>query len=90
LTSSIEGHVWNVQLSILDSLHSLVQKIPKGSWTGSMVDTILEACWASLFNMKYSAIRTAAMKALSGTIQGLKGKQDRNGWLKCFNADTFY
>lgn len=74
LTTSIEGHVWNVQLSILDSLHSLVLKVPSESWSGSIADSVLEACWTSLFNMKYSAIRTAAMKSLAGTIQGLKGK----------------
>lgn len=76
LTSGIDHLVWNVQLAVLDSLHTLVQRIPKQCWTGDMADTIIESCWISLFNMKYSAIRTSAMKVLKETINGLKGKRD--------------
>ncbi|CAO3688639.1 unnamed protein product [Umbelopsis ramanniana] len=72
LTSGIDHLVWNVQLAVLDSLHTLVQRIPKQCWTGDMADTIIESCWISLFNMKYSAIRTSAMKVLKETINGLK------------------
>ncbi|KAI9279213.1 armadillo-type protein [Umbelopsis sp. AD052] len=80
LTSGIDNLVWNVQLAVLDSLHTLVQRIPKQCWTGDMADTVIESCWVSLFNMKYSAIRTSAMKVLKETVNGLKGKKDvRNG-----------
>jgi hypothetical protein len=37
--------------------------------------------------MKYSAIRTSAMKVLKETVNGLKGKESSE-WLNDFNADT--
>jgi hypothetical protein len=87
LTKNIDEYVWNVQLAIIESLHTFIQRVPAKAWTSSMVDVVTEACWTSLFNMKYSAIRTAAMKALTTVIHSLQGKHGQPEWLNGFYAD---
>ncbi|KAG2172756.1 hypothetical protein INT43_000103 [Umbelopsis isabellina] len=72
LTKNIDGYVWNVQLAIIESLQTFIHRVPAKAWTSNIADTVTEACWTSLFNMKYSAIRTAAMKAMTSIIHSLK------------------
>lgn len=64
ITSCLIGNVWNVQLAILQSLQTFVENSTLNSLNESTVNRIIKACLSSLADLKYSAIRSAAVDVL--------------------------
>ncbi|RUS30672.1 proteasome stabiliser-domain-containing protein [Jimgerdemannia flammicorona] len=73
LTTHIQGNVWNVQLAILESLHTFIERVPAAKVDKAVLASILQACWLCLGDLKYSAIRTAAMKDFAAVVEKTKG-----------------
>lgn len=75
LTSCLRGNVWNVQLAILQSLktfaeHSTVQSLSDEK----VMCQLLKASFDSLEDLKYSAIRSAAVDVLEQLSHSGTGK----------------
>ncbi|RUP51830.1 hypothetical protein BC936DRAFT_145387 [Jimgerdemannia flammicorona] len=72
LTTHIQGNVWNVQLAILESLRTFIERVPAAKVDKAVLASILQACWLCLGDLKYSAIRTAAMKDFAAVVEKTK------------------
>ncbi|KAI7902114.1 proteasome stabiliser-domain-containing protein [Cokeromyces recurvatus] len=69
LTNCLEGNVWNVQLAILQSLKKFVeQTTPTTLQQPDIIQNLLKASFDALTDMKYSAIRSAAVDVLEQLI----------------------
>lgn len=65
ITSCLRGNVWNVQLAILQSLKTFVEHSTFQSLSDEKVmSQLLKASFDSLEDLKYSAIRSAAVDVL--------------------------
>ncbi|ORE02510.1 ARM repeat-containing protein [Rhizopus microsporus var. microsporus] len=65
LTGCLSGNIWNVQLSILQSLKTFVKHCTDSSLRDTHIrQKVLKACFDSLEDKKYSAIRTAGVELL--------------------------
>jgi proteasome component ECM29 len=65
ISSCLRGNVWNVQLAILQSLKTFVEHSTTDSLRNeNVMKNILKACLDSLEDLKYSAIRSAAVDVL--------------------------
>jgi proteasome component ECM29 len=80
-TSNISGNIWNVQLSILAAMKTFIERTPAALMTKQAFDEIIAALWECLGDMKYSAVRTAAMNDLVAVTEKMKGTP-------MLNADT--
>ncbi|KAI9480308.1 MAG: proteasome stabiliser-domain-containing protein [Benjaminiella poitrasii] len=76
ITGCLQGNVWNVQLAILQSLKTFVEHTtPASLQSTELVKQLLKASFDALNDMKYSAIRSAAVDVLelfiinSATVQ---------------------
>ncbi|CAO3691804.1 unnamed protein product [Rhizopus stolonifer] len=73
LTRSLSGNVWNVQLAILESLNIFIDHSTPASLSDiNSLQQIMKACFESLEDKKYSAIRTAAVEALEKLTDSIK------------------
>lgn len=90
LAQCLVGNVWNVQLAILQSIKTFVENSTStGLSNTEVLNVLLEASFNSLNDLKYSAIRTAAVDVLEeiaskGTgkdifIQNYSSQQSNNG-----------
>lgn len=65
ITNCLRGNVWNVQLAILQSLKTFVEHSTVNSLKDEKVmSRLLKASFDSLEDLKYSAIRSAAVDVL--------------------------
>ena len=61
----LRGNVWNVQLAILQSLKTFVEHSTTDILSDeNVMNNVLKACFDSLEDLKYSAIRSAAVDVL--------------------------
>lgn len=75
ISGCLRGNVWNVQLAILNSLKTFVQHATlSGLKDEQVMHSILKACFDSLEDMKYSAIRSAAVDVLEQLARSGAGK----------------
>ena len=63
-----------MQLSILEALESFVKKTPTEMLSKRSFDGIVAALVICLGDMKYTAVRTAAMKVLVTTVAKAEGE----------------
>ncbi|RCI02581.1 hypothetical protein CU098_001872 [Rhizopus stolonifer] len=69
ITHSFQGNVWNVQLAILQSLETFVKHAaPHSLDEKENMDMLLKSCFDCLEDLKYSAIRSAAMDVLEQVV----------------------
>ncbi|KAI7869867.1 proteasome stabiliser-domain-containing protein [Spinellus fusiger] len=68
MTKCLEGNVWNVQVAIFESLKTLVDQAGASNLSLSVLELVLENSCLYLGNMKYSAIRTAALEVLESAV----------------------
>ncbi|KAI8987056.1 proteasome stabiliser-domain-containing protein [Pilobolus umbonatus] len=65
IATSLSGNIWNVQLAILNSLKTFIEHSPDHVLhTPGVVNNILQASYDTLKDLKYSAIRLAAVDVL--------------------------
>lgn len=69
LTNSLPNNVWNVQISILESMSTFLDHCAPGSLGLEASTKIVESCIHCLEDMKYSAIRTAAVAVLEDAVK---------------------
>jgi proteasome component ECM29 len=74
ITASLRGNVWNVQLAILQSLKTFVEHAtPAGLNNLQVQGRLMKACFDSLEDLKYSAIRSAAVDLLEQLTSNVTG-----------------
>ncbi|KAI8330892.1 armadillo-type protein [Chlamydoabsidia padenii] len=66
LAESLQGNVWNVQLSILKSLQVYIERVTPIN--DAILKRVVDACGYCLDDLKYTAIRTAAIDVLEPLI----------------------
>ncbi|KAI9024387.1 proteasome stabiliser-domain-containing protein [Phycomyces nitens] len=76
LTESLEGNVWNVQIAILESLQRFVEQTGASYISAPVLGMVLDTSCVYLGNLKYSAIRTAAVDVLESSIATTKVQDD--------------
>ncbi|KAL0086564.1 proteasome stabiliser-domain-containing protein [Phycomyces blakesleeanus] len=76
LTESLEGNVWNVQIAILESLKLFVDQAGAAYLTTPVLQMVLNTGCVYLGNLKYSAIRAAAVDVLESSIATNKVQND--------------
>lgn len=65
ILSCLRGNVWNVQLAILQSLKTFVEhSTPSVLSKDQVISNVMKASFDSLEDLKYSAIRSAAVDVL--------------------------
>lgn len=69
LTGSLASNVWNVQIAILESIGVFLDRSLPGSLGPDAAKKIVDSCILCLEDMKYSAIRTAAIGILEDTTK---------------------
>jgi proteasome component ECM29 len=78
ITGCLRGNVWNVQLAILQSLKMFVAHATPAGLNDLKVQTcLIKACFDSLQDLKYSAIRSAAMDVLEQLTSSVTGNEMR-------------
>lgn len=78
ITGCLRGNVWNVQLAILQSLKTFVEHAtPAGLNNPEVQSRLMKACFDSLEDLKYSAIRSAAMDVLEELTSTVTGKYNK-------------
>jgi proteasome component ECM29 len=76
MTECLVGNVWNVQLAILQSLKTFTEHAsPAGLSDTDVLSTLLGASFNSLNDLKYSAIRSAAVDVLEEIVKNGTSKQ---------------
>lgn len=75
LTQCLTGNIWNVQLAILQSLKTFVEHATNtGLGNPEVLNILLAATFDSLNDLKYSAIRSAAVDVLEQVASTGTGK----------------
>ncbi|KAI8639177.1 proteasome stabiliser-domain-containing protein [Parasitella parasitica] len=93
ITNCVRGNVWNVQLSILQSLRTFVEHATSsGLLNETVMGALLKAAFDSLDDLKYSAIRSAAVDLLeqlvsSGSVQANAKIVFAQGVSKCVQQE---
>ncbi|CEP12173.1 hypothetical protein [Parasitella parasitica] len=93
ITNCLYGNVWNVQLAILQSLATFVEHATlSGLSDKKVMNALLKAAFDSLDDLKYSAIRSAAVDLLeqlvsSGSVQGNAKTIFAQGVAKCVQQE---
>ncbi|ORX62567.1 ARM repeat-containing protein [Hesseltinella vesiculosa] len=80
LTSNLKGNVWNVQLANLQSMAVFVER--SSAFNADLSASIIEACLFSLGDLKYTAIRTAALEVFELLCKQRKLSHDCEAGLK--------
>lgn len=74
ITNCLRGNVWNVQLAILQSLKTFVEHATSTGLSDSKImGALLKAAFDSLEDLKYSAIRSAAVDVLEQLVSSGSG-----------------
>ncbi|GAN03092.1 proteasome-associated protein ECM29 homolog [Mucor ambiguus] len=93
ITNCLRGNVWNVQLAILQSLKTFVEHATStGLADDKVMGALMKAAFDSLDDLKYSAIRSAAVDVLeqlvsSGSVQGNPKTVFTQGVVKCVQQE---
>lgn len=75
ILSCLRGNVWNVQLAILQSLKTFVEhSSPSVLSNDQVISNVMKASFDSLEDLKYSAIRSAAVDVLEELARSGAGK----------------
>ncbi|KAI9491193.1 proteasome stabiliser-domain-containing protein [Zychaea mexicana] len=88
LIGNLEGNVWNVQLSILESLKLFFERVDSQHVNDSLLNRVLDTCNARLNDLKYSAIRTATVDVLDALVSSCKLSSEQKSKLQSMAASS--